>query len=156
MSLGIISKEQYKKVAQNDGVTLLNELAAPGTKDYTNKFTYIDNISFTSAAINFAKEYTVEEDGVYLVRVKCTMVDGTEWPIQSGNIIPNEAALYINGDKFDQVSSYYNWQWGYIQFVLPLKAGTVIKATYRCDKNTPQSYQPNMYRCGFWVDKLGN
>lgn len=153
MSLGIISEEQYKKTAQNDSVTLLNELAAPGTKDYVSKYSYLDNISFTSAAINFAKEYIVEEDGVYLVRVKCTMVGATE---QAGNILSNEAALYINGDKFDGISSYYNWQWGYIQFVLPLKADTVIKATYRCDKNTPESYQPNMYRCGFWVDKLGN
>ena len=153
MSLGIISEKQYKRVAQDDNVTLLDELAAPDAKNYANKYTYLENLSLTDATIDFTKSYTVEEDGVYLVRVKCAMVGGTG---QTGLVISNSAKLYINNDLFDSVSSYYNWQWGYIEFVLPLKAGTVIKASYYCEQYASYIGGPNSYRCGFWVDKLGN
>ena len=145
MSLGIITKGQYKCTAKNPNtMRRLNEL------DVTNvNYTYVTAGSRTankavtwgaygygytfpsgdSSALTSEVEWTIPEDGLYWLYMSVyIMPPGSN--VQVGRVVSNILKLFINDVELNSFGVFF-WQEMTDQFMVRLKKGTKVKCTYK-------------------------
>lgn len=144
MSLGVITKRQYKRIAKNAGVLRLKEL------DVTNvDFTYITMSSKTAnksvtwsdygyhytfpsgdnAPLTSEIEWVIPEDGLYWFYMRIFISPPGE-NMQVGYVVSNALKLFINDKELDSFGCFYKQEMTN-QFMIRLKKGTKVKCTYK-------------------------
>lgn len=145
MSLGIIAKRQYKRIAKNPGILRLKELdvtnvdytiLAMSSKTANKSVTWHSGDSgyhYTfpsgdSAPLTSEVEWTIPEDGLYwlYVGVYITPPGSNE---QAGYVVSNALKLFINNKELDSFGVFYHQEITN-QFMIRLKKGTKVKCTY--------------------------
>jgi hypothetical protein len=143
MSLGIITKGQYERIAKNPGTLRLKEL------DVTNvDYTYVAvssrtaNKSVTWSDYGYAYTFpsgdstpltsevvwTIPEDGLYWLYMSAYLTP-PGGNAQTGYVVSNALKLFIDDVLLDSFGVFYKQEMT-SQFMIRLKKGTRIKCTY--------------------------
>ena len=146
MSLGVITKRQYKRIAKNAGILRLKELDVPNV-DYTfvtpdittaNKAVswngggtgyHYTFPSGDSSPLTSEEVWTIPEDGLYFIYMSVWISPPGD-NMQAGVVVSNAFKLFINDELLDSFGVFYRQELTN-QFMVRLKKGTKVKCTYQ-------------------------
>lgn len=145
MSLGIITEEQYKRIAKNSGVLRLNELDVknveytflPFSSKSANKSVSWNSgdtgyhytfPSGDSTPLTSEEEWVIPEDGLYFLYMGVWITPPGE-NMTAGYVVSNAFKLFINDKELDSFGVFYRQEL-VSQFMIRLKKGTKVKCTY--------------------------
>lgn len=145
MSLGIITKEQYKRIAKNPSTLRLKELDVTNV-DFTrlamNSKTANKPVAWNSSDTGYhytfpsgdstpltsEEEWVIPEDGLYWLYIGMYISPPGD-NMQVGYVVSNALKLFINDKELDSFGIFYRQEMT-SQFMIRLKKGTRVKCTY--------------------------